>query len=89
MTNRSFNASPTAGGYDGIDVHWDGVPSYHLPILLTARRSRFDGDTEALARHLSDDAAVGWADQGGAFLTSAPAMPVQTLTDTPGPAAHG
>lgn len=73
MTTRSFIARPTAaGGYDGIYVHLDGLPSHHLPFLLTAYQYRFNRDLEAMSRHLVDDVAIGWDELGTDLLDHAP-----------------
>lgn len=73
MTTRSFIARPTeAGGYDGIYVHLDGLPSHHLPLLLTAFQYRFNRDLEAMSRHLVDDVAIGWDELGTDLLDHAP-----------------
>jgi hypothetical protein len=56
------------------------VPSYHLPLLLTAFQYRFDRDLEAMSRHLVDDVAVGWNELGTDLLDGAPYAIVSLLT---------
>lgn len=53
-------------------MHFDGYPSHHLPLLLTAHQYRFAGDTEAMARYLIDDAPEGWSYLGTDLLDQAP-----------------
>ena len=80
MSTRSFVARPTGLGYSGVYVHLDGVPSHHLPMLLTAFQHRFRRDLEALSAHLVDDVAVGWEELGTDLLDGAPPALVATLT---------
>lgn len=81
MTTRSFIARPTeAGGYDGIHVHQDGLPSNHLPLLLTAYQYRFNGDLDAMSRHLIDDVAIRWDELGTDLLDHAPKELALALT---------
>ncbi|MCZ4515378.1 hypothetical protein O3Q52_46155 [Streptomyces sp. ActVer] len=72
MSTRSVIARPTVTGYAGTYVHWDGYPSHHLPLLLTAHQHRFAGDTEALAAYLIEDAPEGWSSLGTDLLDQAP-----------------
>ncbi|AZS89791.1 hypothetical protein ELQ87_09475 [Streptomyces griseoviridis] len=72
LSTRSVIARPTATGYAGTYVHWDGYPSHHLPLLLTAHQHRFADDTEALAAYLIDDAPQGWSSLGTDLLDGAP-----------------
>ncbi|MCD9193396.1 hypothetical protein [Streptomyces albireticuli] len=72
LATRSFIARPTDTGFTGIYVHWDGYPSHHLPLLLTAFRHRFAGDLETMAQHLIDNVAVGWSELGTDLLDGAP-----------------
>nr|WP_312026899.1 hypothetical protein [Streptomyces sp. WAC 06725] len=80
MSTRSFLARPTETGYSGIYVHLDGIPSHHLPLLLTARRYRFGGNTDALTRYLVDQVAVGWDELGTDLLDGAPTALHAALT---------
>jgi hypothetical protein len=61
-------------------VHFDGVPSHHLPLLLTAYQHRFGRDLETMSRHLVDDVAVGWDELGTDLLDGAPPALVTALT---------
>ncbi|WP_343243827.1 hypothetical protein [Streptomyces sp. SID13726] len=58
----------------------DGVPSHHLPLLLTAYQWRFARDLHALRHHLIEDVAVGWDELGTDLLDGAPRSVVQALT---------
>ncbi|MFI1358202.1 hypothetical protein ACH4TV_32160 [Streptomyces sp. NPDC020898] len=72
LATRSFIARPTDTGYAGVYVHWDGYPSHHVPLLLGAHQYRFDGDLDALCRHLIDEAPEGWSQLGTDLLDGAP-----------------
>ncbi|MGW2404061.1 hypothetical protein ACWCXK_05985 [Streptomyces sp. NPDC001739] len=80
LTTRSFIARPTYPGYSGIYVHFDGVPSHHLPLLLAAYQGRFKRSVEAMTRHLIDDVAVGWDELGTDLLDGSPPALVAALT---------
>ncbi|MFJ2739664.1 hypothetical protein ACIO3O_08345 [Streptomyces sp. NPDC087440] len=80
MSTHSFIARPTETGYDGIYVHFDGVPSHQLPLLLSAFNYRFKADLEAMTRHLVDDVSVGWDELGTDLLDDAPPALVAALT---------
>ncbi|WP_306521712.1 hypothetical protein [Streptomyces sp. ISL-12] len=81
MSTRSFLARPADTGYTGIYVHFDGRPSHHRPLLLTAYQYRFARDLDAMSRHLVDDVAVGWNELGTDLLDGAPPEIVTALTD--------
>lgn len=80
MTTRSFIARPDGPGYRGIYVHYDGVPSHRLPLLLAAYQGRFNRDVDAMARHLVDDVIVGWEELGSDLLDGTPPAIVAFLT---------
>ncbi|MGW4197084.1 hypothetical protein [Streptomyces sp. NPDC005004] len=61
-------------------VHFDGVPSHHLPLLLTAFQHRFARDLETLSQHLIDDVRVGWEELGTDLLAGAPPELASALT---------
>ncbi|WP_342354242.1 hypothetical protein [Streptomyces inhibens] len=72
MTTRSVIALPTDTGYTGIYVHFNGLPSNRLPLLLAAYKHRFGGDITAMAQQLIDDVDVGWEELGTDLLDGAP-----------------
>lgn len=80
LSTRSVIARPTADGYTGMYVHFDGYPDSKLPLLLAAYQHRFAGDLEAMARHLIDDVEHGWDELGTDLLDGAPAALRRTLT---------
>lgn len=61
-------------------VHFDGYPDSKLPLLLAAYQHRFDGDLEAMARHLIDDVDHGWDELGTDLLDGAPEALRRSLT---------
>ncbi|MGI5457539.1 hypothetical protein ACQEWB_31105 [Streptomyces sp. CA-249302] len=80
LSTRSVIARPTADGYAGMYVHFDGYPDNKLPLLLAAYQHRFAGDLEAMARHLIDDVEHGWDELGTDLLEGAPATLRRSLT---------
>ncbi|MET8683688.1 hypothetical protein ABZV77_05675 [Streptomyces sp. NPDC004732] len=80
LSTRSVIARPTADGYAGMYVHFDGYPDNKLPLLLAAFQYRFAGDLEAMARHLIDDVEHGWEELGTDLLDGAPAALRRSLT---------
>ncbi|WP_435218717.1 hypothetical protein [Streptomyces sp. bgisy034] len=80
LSTRSVIARPTADGYAGMYVHFDGYPDNKLPLLLAAYQHRFAGDLEAMARHLIDDVEHGWDELGTDLLDGAPAALRRSLT---------
>ena len=81
MSTSSFIARPTADGYNGIVVHYDGQPSQQLPLLLAAFQHRFGRDVDAMTRHLIDGVAIGWDQLGTDLLDGAPPAIITALTD--------
>ncbi|WP_261800987.1 hypothetical protein [Streptomyces sp. PBH53] len=81
LSTSCFIARPTASGYDGVFVQFDGQPSVKLPLLLAAFQYRFARDVEAMTRHLVDGVAIGWAELGTDLLDGAPNEIVTALTD--------
>ncbi|WP_129287505.1 hypothetical protein [Streptomyces sp. GZWMJZ-114] len=57
------------------------MPSFILPLLLTARQYRFGGDTDALTSHLIDTPRIAWETLGTDLLDTAPGTLVDALTD--------
>ncbi|MEU3629101.1 hypothetical protein [Streptomyces fradiae] len=80
MTTGSCIARPTATGYTGVYVSFDGTPASKLPLLVTAFQYRFGRDLEAMTRHLVDDVAIGWEELGSDLLDGAPPAIVAALT---------
>ncbi|MFF7050108.1 hypothetical protein ACFY94_17285 [Streptomyces griseorubiginosus] len=80
MSTSSFIARPTADGYNGIVVHYDGQPSQKLPLLLAAFQHRFGRDVDAMTRHLIDGVAIGWDQLGTDLLDGAPPAIITALT---------
>ncbi|WP_240678038.1 hypothetical protein [Streptomyces griseoviridis] len=80
LSTRAVIARPTATGYAGMYVHFDGYPSHHLPLLLATYQHRFAGDVEAMARHLIDEVHHGWEELGTDLLDGAPAGLRRSLT---------
>lgn len=72
LSTRSCIARPTPSGFSGIYVDWDGYPTNHLRLLLTAHQYQFARDTEAMARFLIDEVPVGWSGLGTDLLDGAP-----------------
>ena len=80
LSTRSVIARPTADGYAGMYVHFDGYPDNKVPLLLAAYQHRFAGDLEAMARYLIDDVEHGWDELGTDLLDGAPAALRRSLT---------
>ncbi|WP_349362110.1 hypothetical protein [Streptomyces sp. H27-C3] len=81
LSTRSFIARPTHPlHYSGIQVRLDGVPSHHLPLLLTAYQHKFGRDLEAMSCHLVDNVAIGWDQLGTDLLDDAPPALIAALT---------
>ncbi|WP_433919822.1 hypothetical protein OIE50_38955 [Streptomyces canus] len=80
LSTRAVIARPTADGYAGMYVHFDGYPGSKLPLLLAAYQHRFAGDVEAMARHLIDEVHHGWEELGTDLLDGAPAGLRRSLT---------
>jgi hypothetical protein len=56
------------------------MPTFVLPLLLTARHYKFGGDTDALASHLIDSPRIAWETLGTDLLDTAPGALVDALT---------
>ncbi|GGU55257.1 hypothetical protein GCM10010211_19930 [Streptomyces albospinus] len=80
MSTSSCIARPTATGYTGIYVHFDGAPSGRLPLLLAAYQHRFARDVEAMSVHLIDQVAIAWDELGTDLLDGAPTSLFKALT---------
>lgn len=63
MSTRSVIARPTATGWHGNYVHFDGVPYSRLPKLAAGYR-HFRGNVDAMATYLIDQHPAGWASLG-------------------------
>ncbi|MEU8522395.1 hypothetical protein [Streptomyces sp. NPDC048577] len=79
MGTSAFIARPTKAGYAGVHVQYDGSPPMILPLLLAAYRFRFEGDVEAMSRHLVDG-VFAWDTIGTDLLDGAPPALVARLT---------
>jgi len=86
MSTRSVIARPTAAGFQGRYVHWDGYPSGVGRQIYGLFQGHFGKDFDRLQRVLLDEHPAGWSSLSGDW-TKAPGFAEDPRnTDGPGKA---